>query len=103
LHKRGRLRKLALLLPSEGGRVLLGIVLIVIGVLFILLSLVAAARTVLRGSSQTTPGPAGLGPFDPEKWAKLVEAVTNFLKVAPGWLVLTLVGAALVAWGGSML
>ena len=81
----------------------LGVVLIVVGVLFILLALVAAARTVLLGSRQAKPGPAGLGAFDPEKWAKLVEAVTNFVKAAPGWLLLAVVGAGLVAWGGSML
>jgi hypothetical protein len=80
----------------------LGIVLIVLGVLFILVALVGAARTVLLGSVQETPGPAGLGPFDPEKWAKFVEAITNFVKAAPGWLVCAVVGAGLVAWGGSM-
>lgn len=77
-----------------------GIILIVAGCLFILLSLVAAARKVLLGSAE--PSPAGLGPFDPEKWAKFVEAISSFVKVAPGWLLLTVVGAGLVAWGGTM-
>lgn len=81
----------------------LGIVLIVVGVLFILLALVAAARAVLLGSHATTPKPAGLGPFDPADWAKFIKAVTNFVKAAPQWLLLAVVGAGLVAWGGSML
>ncbi len=81
----------------------LGIVLIVLGVLFILLGLVAAARKVLLASNPPEPSPAGLGPFDPEKWAKFIEAVTNFVKAAPEWMALALVGAGFVAWGGSML
>jgi hypothetical protein len=83
--------------------VALGIILIAVGLLFVLLSLVAAARAVLLGSVQTKPGPAGLGAFDPEKWAKFVEAITNFVKAAPQWLLLTVVGVGLVAWGGTML
>lgn len=78
----------------------LGIVLIVLGVLFVLLSLVAAARLVLLKS--TEPAPAGLGAFDPEKWQKFIEAVTNFVKVAPQWLLLSLVGAGLIAWGATL-
>lgn len=81
----------------------LGIVLIVLGVLFVLLSLVAAARMVLLKSNPATPSPAGLGPFDPEKWKGLVEAITSFIKAAPQWLLLTVVGAGLIAWGGTML
>jgi hypothetical protein len=80
-----------------------GIVLIVLGVLFVLLSLVAAARLVLLKSNPDTPSAAGLGLFDPEKWKGFVEAMTNFVKVAPLWLLLTLVGAGLIAWGGTML
>jgi|GEM_PF-6246868 len=81
----------------------LGIVLIVLGVLFILLSLVAAARMVLIKSNPATPTPAGLGPFDPDKWKGFVEAITSFVKVAPQWLLLALVGAGLVAWGATLL
>jgi hypothetical protein len=81
----------------------LGIVLIVLGVLFVLLSLIAAARLVLLKSNTPDPTPAGLGPFDPEKWKGLVEAVTSFVKAAPQWLLLSVVGAGLIAWGGTML
>lgn len=80
----------------------LGIVLIVLGVLFILLSLVAAARMVLIKSNPTGPTPAGLGAFDPEKWKGLVEAITSFVKVAPQWLLLSLFGAGLIAWGATL-
>jgi len=82
---------------------ILGIVLIVIGSLFILLALIAAARKVLLRSHPAQPEPAGLGPFDPEKWAKLIDALTSFVKAAPEWVLLAVVGGALVAWGGSML
>jgi hypothetical protein len=81
--------------------VVLGIVLIILGVAFIVLALVAAARKVLLRA--TGPSPAGLGPFDPEKWAKFVRAVTAFVKAAPEWLLLALLGAGLVAWGGALL
>ncbi len=81
----------------------LGIVLIVLGVMFIVLGLVSAARLVLLASQSKEPGPAGLGPFDPDKWAKFLDAVTNFVKVAPQWLALSLLGAGMVAWGGTML
>jgi len=81
----------------------LGIVLIVLGVLFVLLSLVAAARLVLLKSNSAEPTPAGLGAFDPEKWKGFVEAMANFVKVAPQWLLMSLVGAGFIAWGATML
>jgi predicted RND superfamily exporter protein len=77
----------------------LGVVLIVIGVLFILVGLVAAVRKVVLQAAK--PQAAGLGAFDPEKWEKFIKAVTEFVKAAPEWLLLVLVGAGLVAWGGS--
>jgi hypothetical protein len=79
----------------------IGIVLVILGLLFIVLALIAAARKVLLKSHE--PAPAGLGAFDPKAWAKLLEAATAFVKAAPEWLLLAVVGAALVAWGGSML
>jgi len=81
----------------------LGIVLVVLGVLFVVLSLFAATRMVLLKSNPENPTPAGLGPFDPEKWEGLVEALTSFVKAAPQWLLLTLVGTGLIAWGATML
>jgi hypothetical protein len=80
-----------------------GIVLIVLGVLFILLSLVAAARSILLKSNPTEPTPAGLGALDPEKWQKFLEAITSFVKVAPQWLLMSVVGAGLIAWGTTLL
>ena len=79
----------------------LGVVLIVLGVAFIMLSLVAAARMVLLESQKA--GPAGLGDFDPEAWAKFLHAVAKVIKIAPQWLLLAAVGAGFVAWGGAML
>jgi len=79
----------------------LGIVLLVVGVLFIFLGIVAAARQAVRSSAERQP--EGIAPFDPEKWGKLIDAVTNLIKAAPLWLLLTAVGAGLVAWGGAML
>ncbi len=80
--------------------VVLGIVLIVLGVAFVLLGLAAAAREVLRYASQ--PATRGLPTVDPAAWEKLVRAVTELSKVAPQWLLLTLVGAGLVGTGGSL-
>jgi hypothetical protein len=80
--------------------VVLGIVLIVLGVAFILLGLTAAAREVFRRS--TASATRGL-PIDPEAWEKLLRALTQLIKVAPQWLLLTLVGAALVGIGGALL
>ncbi|HEX2292722.1 MAG TPA: hypothetical protein VHK46_02990 [Gaiellaceae bacterium] len=78
----------------------LGVVLIVLGVAFILLGLTAAAREVFRRTSE--PATRGL-PVDPKAWATLLKAMTELIKVAPQWFLLTLVGTALVAIGGAML
>jgi hypothetical protein len=80
--------------------VVVGIILIALGVAFIVLGLAAAAREVFRRS--TAPATRGL-PIDPEAWEKLLRAVTELVKVAPQWFLLTLVGAALVAVGGALL
>lgn len=80
--------------------VVLGIVLIVLGVAFIVLGLAAAAREVFRHA--TRPATRGL-PIDPEAWEKLLRAVTELVKVAPQWFLLTLVGAALVGVGAALL
>ena len=80
--------------------VVLGIVLIVLGVAFIVLGLAAAAREVFRRA--TEPATRGL-PIDPEAWEKLLRAITQLVKVAPQWFLLTLVGAALVGVGGALL
>lgn len=80
--------------------VVLGIVLIVLGAAFLLLGLAAAAREVFR--TATKPASRGL-PVDPEAWAKLLNALTSLVKVAPQWFLLTLVGAALVGIGAALL
>ncbi len=80
--------------------VVVGVVLIALGVAFIVLGLAAAAREVFRRS--TAPGTRGQ-PLDPEAWEKLVRAITELVKVAPQWFLLTLVGAALVGIGGALL
>jgi len=80
--------------------VVLGIVLIVLGLAFVLLGLAAAAREVFRRASQ--PGTRGLPTLDPTAWEKLVRAITELVKVAPQWLLLTLVGAGLVGAGGAL-
>ncbi|MEA2466216.1 MAG: hypothetical protein QOJ57_342 [Thermoleophilaceae bacterium] len=79
----------------------LGIALIVVGFLFIVLAMVAAARKIF----QKAQAPAGqaLGAFDPGAWAKLITAIVNFIKVAPEWLLLAVVGAGLIAWGAATL
>jgi hypothetical protein len=84
-----------------------GIVLIVIGVLFLLLGLARAAKDVFfagRASAQSEGGRAGPGgTFDPERWAKLVGALTEFIRTSPMWFALVIVGAVLVAVGAAML
>jgi len=80
--------------------VVFGIVLIVLGVAFIVLGLAAAAREVFRRAR--APADRGL-PIDPEAWEKLLRAITELVKVAPQWFLLTLVGAALVGIGGALL
>jgi hypothetical protein len=77
-----------------------GIILIVVGFGFILLAMVAGAKTVF---DKAQPSAQAAGAFDPAAWAKLVTAITNFVKVAPGWLLFAAVGAGLVAWGATML
>jgi hypothetical protein len=80
--------------------VVLGIVLIVLGLGFVLLGLVAAAREVFRRA--TEPATRGLPTIDPNAWEKLVRAVTELVKVAPQWLLLTFVGVGLVGVGGAL-
>jgi len=80
--------------------VVFGIILIALGVAFILLGLTAAAREVFRKS--TEPATRGL-PIDPAAWGKLLTALTELVKIAPQWFLLTLVGAALVGIGAALL
>jgi hypothetical protein len=80
--------------------VVFGIILIALGVAFIVLGLTAAAREVFRHS--TAPATRGL-PIDPRAWEKLLRALTELIKVAPQWFLLTLVGAALVGIGAALL
>ena len=80
--------------------VIFGILLIALGVAFILLGLTAAAREVFRKS--TPPATRGL-PIDPAAWEKLLRAMTELVKIAPQWFLLTLVGAALVGIGAALL
>jgi uncharacterized membrane protein len=80
--------------------VVLGIVLIVLGAAFVALGLAAAAREVFRKS--TRPADRA-GPVDPEAWEKLLRALTELVKVAPQWFLLTFVGVVLVAVGGALL
>ena len=78
----------------------LGVVLIVVGFLFIGLAMVAAAKKVFQAAAK--PGAQGLGAFDPDAWAKLVTAIVSFVKVAPEWLLLAAAGAGFIAWGTTM-
>jgi hypothetical protein len=79
---------------------IIGVILMVLGLAFIGLGFAAAARAVFQ---RARPSRADVGAIDPEKWAKLVGALTELVKVAPQWLLLTLMGIALVAVGSSML
>lgn len=72
--------------PHNRAVVVFGIVLIVLGVAFILLGLAAAAREVFRKAA--APKERGL-PIDPEAWEKLLRALTELVKVAPQWFLLT--------------
>ena len=77
-----------------------GVILIVVGLAFLLLGLAAAARQVFQQA--TAPRTRGL-PIDPEKWAKLVSALTELVKVAGVWVLLTLVGGALIGVGAYLI
>ncbi len=78
-----------------------GIALIILGIAFVLLGLAAAAREVFRHATRE-PATRGLPTVDPAAWEKLVRSVTELIKVAPQWLLLTLVGAGLVGVGGAL-
>ncbi len=80
----------------------LGIVLIVLGVAFLLLGLAGAARAVFQ-QTQPQPGQRGLPPFDPEKWATLVKAFNETIKLAGIWFAVVLVGGVLVGAGAYVL
>jgi hypothetical protein len=80
-----------------------GVVLIVIGVAFLLLGLAGAAREVFKKATPR-PGDRGLlGGLDPEKWAKLVGALNETIKLAGTWFAVVLVGAVLVGAGAYLL
>lgn len=75
----------------------LGWILIGVGIAFVLLGLVAAAREVLRAQTEGVRGSS----VDPESWAKLLSALTELIKVAPQWLLLVGVGLAMVVIGSG--
>ena len=75
------------------------VALIALGLAFIVLGLAAASREVFRKTSRRDRAL----PTDPEAWEKLLRAVTELVKVAPQWFLLTLVGAALVGVGAYLL
>lgn len=79
--------------------VVAGVALIALGIAFIVLGLAAAAREVFRTASRRDRAL----PTDPEAWEKLLRAITELVKVAPQWFLLTLVGAALVGVGAYLL
>lgn len=79
--------------------VVAGVALIALGLAFIVLGLAAASREVFRKTSRRDRAL----PTDPEAWEKLLRAVTELVKVAPQWFLLTLVGAALVGVGAYLL
>ena len=81
----------------------LGVVLIVIGIAFLLLGLAGAAREVFKKTAPQ-PGERSLGAtFDPEKWAKLVGALNETIKLAGVWFAMVLVGGGLVGAGAYLL
>jgi hypothetical protein len=82
--------------------VVLGVVLIVIGVAFLLLGLAGAAREVFRKATPKPGERSVLGALDPEKWAKLVGALNETIKLAGSWIALVLVGGGLVGAGAYL-
>jgi hypothetical protein len=81
---------------------IVGIGLIVLGFIFIVLAMVLAAMKVFTKAKEASAQSA-TGPFDPDAWAGLITAITNFVKVAPEWLVMAAVGAGMVAGGTALL
>jgi hypothetical protein len=88
---------------QEARMAVLGVVLIVIGIAFLLLGLAGAAREVFKKAAPQ-PGQRGiLSSIDPEKWAKLVGALNETIKLAGTWIAIVLVGGALVGVGAYLL
>jgi hypothetical protein len=83
--------------------VVLGVVLIVIGVAFLLLGLAGAARDVFQKTHPQSGDRALLPAFDPEKWATLVKALNETIKLAGAWFAMVLVGGILVGAGAYLL
>lgn len=77
-----------------------GVICVAAGAIFVVLGVVAAVHDVLR--SIADKGDRGAA-FDPGAWAKLVESLTELVKVAPQWLLLTLTGVGLMVFGGTQL
>ncbi len=73
----------------------LGWILVVVGVLFILLGLAAAAKDVLKKEAQVEQK------GDKSIWEILTELV-KALTAAPQWLALTIIGIGLVVYGSSL-
>jgi hypothetical protein len=72
---------------------LLKVALCIIGIGFMVLAFFDALRLVRNESRSEEPIK---GATDPESWADLVRAAVDLIKVSPRWLLLFLVGIALV-------
>jgi hypothetical protein len=84
--------------------VILGAVLCALGVLFVALGFAGACKVVFAGGQRVAaPQPEGIGAFDPEKWATLIKALVQLVKVAPAWFLCVFTGVALVAIGVALI
>jgi hypothetical protein len=80
---------------------ILGIVLIIVGVIAIFAGIALGIATMIKQLLQQSKAAAvGFSDILPTEWLK---ALTEFVTKAPGWVVLIVIGMALVAWGGTML
>jgi hypothetical protein len=84
--------------------VAVGLALCVLGVLFVALGFVGACRVVFRtGQEAGGPEPHGMGAIVPEKWAKLISALVELVKVAPVWFLCVFSGVARVGIGSVLI
>jgi hypothetical protein len=77
-----------------------GLLLVVFGALFLLLGLITAVLVVF--GVDRTQMTAQAVPVDPGAWAKFVKALTDLIKVAPLWLLLSGAGLGLILIGNGI-